>query len=159
MSQTAETDIHEAHYDPDCSPEQVMQVLSALDRWSGRTARHVMHQRGNDRHNYRTSVIIEPSGPAEAGAAATRKIFHVPTRNVSKAGLGFVAPPVFMPRVISDRTLLVRTELMFRVGTQVKVKLGSADGKMPTLSGVIMRLRPIHFGFFDVGVRFVAREP
>src|SRR5262249_53467829 len=142
-----------------CTPEQVMQVLSALDRWSGRTARHVMHQRGSDRHNYRTSVIIEPSAPAVPGEAVMRKIFHVPTRNVSKAGLGFVAPAVFMPRVVCDRTLLVRTELAFRVGTQVKIKLGSADGKMPTLSGVIMRLRPIHFGFFDVGVRFVAREP
>ena len=92
-----------------------------------------MHQRKSDRHNYRTSVIIE-AGEEQPGAAASRKIFHVPTRNVSKAGLGFVAPPVFMPRVLSDRTLLVRTELMFRVGTQVKVKLGSADGKMPTLT-------------------------
>src|SRR3954468_17860982 len=116
MSQSAKTAINEAHYDPDCTPEQVTQVLSALDRWSGRTARHVMHQRSNDRHNYRTSVIIEASGPATAPGAATRKIFHVPTRNVSKAGLGFIAPPVFMPRVMSDRTLLVRTELMFRVG-------------------------------------------
>ena len=157
MSHPVETGIAEAHYDPDCTPEQIVQVLSALDRWSGRTARHVMHQRKSDRHNYRTSVIIE-AGEEQPGAAASRKIFHVPTRNVSKAGLGFVAPPVFMPRVLSDRTLLVRTELMFRVGTQVKVKLGSADGKMPTLSGVVMRLRPIHFGFFDVGIRFVARE-
>src|SRR4029078_3782541 len=129
MSQNAETDIHEAHYDPDCSPEQVMQVLSALDRWGARSARHVFYQRSNDRHNYRTSVIIEPSGPAVAGETTMRKIFHVPTRSVSKTGLGFVAPPVFMPRVVSDRTLLVRTELVFRVGTQVKIKLGSADGK------------------------------
>jgi len=158
MSHSVETDISEAYYDPDCTPEQIVQVLSALDRWSGRTAKHVMHQRKSDRHNYRTSVIIEAADP-QSGGTASRKIFHVPTRNVSKAGLGFVAPPVFIPRVLSDRTLLVRTELMFRVGTPVQVKLGSADGKMPTLSGVVMRLRPIHFGFFDVGIRFVAREP
>jgi hypothetical protein len=158
MSHSVETDISEVHYDPECTPEQIVQVLSALDRWSGRTAKHVMHQRKSDRHNYRTSVIIE-AGEERSGTAGLRKIFHVSTRNVSKAGLGFVAPPIFMPRVLSDRTLLVRTEAMFRVGTQVKVKLGSADGKMPTLGGVVMRLRPIHFGFFDVGVRFVAREP
>ena len=31
MSPTAETDLAEVHYEPDCSPEQVQQVLAALD--------------------------------------------------------------------------------------------------------------------------------
>src|SRR6476620_4445257 len=88
--------IAEVHYEPDCPPEQVIHVLSALDRWSGRTARQVAHLRANDRHDYRTTVIIEPSVPAAPGEVALRQVFHVPTRNVSKAGLGFVAPPAFM---------------------------------------------------------------
>jgi hypothetical protein len=63
-----------------------------------------------------------------------------------------------MPRLMSDETPLVRSELMFRVGTQIKVNLASAAGVMPTLSAVVARLRPVHFGFFDIGVRFLARE-
>jgi hypothetical protein len=101
-------------------------------------------------------VIIEPSEAAVSGGAI-RQVFHVPTRNVSKAGLGFVVPPVFMPRLLSDESPLVRSEALFRVGANVKVRLAPSSGSMPTLRGVVIRLRPVHFGFFDVGVRFLGR--
>jgi len=159
MNTTSEYTCTEVHYEPDCSPEQLTHVLSALDRWSGRTAKHVTHLRSNDRHNYRTTVIIEPSIPVTPVDRLVKQVFHVPTRNVSKAGLGFVASPVFAPRMVSDKTPLLRSEAIFRVGAKIKVKLGPPDGKMPTLSAEITRLRPVHFGFFDVGVRFIAREP
>lgn len=159
MNPTSDETIAEVHYEPDCAPEQVAHVLSALDRWSGRTAKHVTHLRSNDRHNYRTTVIIEPSDPPVPADRIIRQVFHVPTRNVSKAGLGFVAPPVFTPRMLSDETPLIRSEVIFRVGAKIKVKLGPTDGKMPSLSAEIIRLRPVYFGFFDVGVRFIAREP
>jgi hypothetical protein len=50
MDPISENFIAEIHYEPDCTPEQVAHVLSALDRWSGRTARHVTHLRANERH-------------------------------------------------------------------------------------------------------------
>src|SRR5439155_19006210 len=129
MKQTAEPNVAEVHYEPDCPPEQVTHVLSALDRWSGRTARQVAHLRTNDRHDYRTTVIIEPNEPAAPGELVLRQVFHVPTRNVSKAGLGFVAPPVFMTRQPAAAASLVRTETIFKIGTTIKVKLGPSDGK------------------------------
>ena len=159
MRQTAEENITEVHFDPDCPVEQVTHVLSALDRWRGRTGRQVMQVRGNDRHDYRTTVIIEPSDLDTPGEAIVRQVFHVPTRNVSKAGLGFAAPAIFVARRATGKSPLVRTESVFQVGAKIKVKLGLADGKMPTLRAEITRLRPVCFGFFDVGVRFVSREP
>jgi len=159
MNPMPDQTVAEAHYEADCAPEQLTHVLSALDRWSGRTAKHVNHLRSNDRHNYRTTVIIEPSESTLSAQRYIRQVFHVPTRNVSKAGLGFVAPPVFRPKMLSDATPLVRSESIFRVGAKIRVKLGSPDGKMPTLCAEITRLRPVHFGFFDIGVRFIAREP
>jgi hypothetical protein len=157
MSQTTKPNVTEVHYEPDCAPEQVAQVLSALDRSSRRAARDVTHVRSNDRHAYRTTVIIEPGGAGAHGEPALRQVFHVPTRNVSKTGLGFVAPAVFVPRA-GSAAAPVRSENAFRVGTQVKIKLGPSTGKMPTLSAVITRFRPVHFGFFDVGIRFVSHE-
>jgi hypothetical protein len=149
--------VTEVHYDPDCDPEQLEQVLRALDQWSHRTARHVTHKRRTDRHSYRTTVFIEPQSVA-AAAPAIRQVFHVPTRNVSKSGLGFIAPPVFMPRLLCDETPLVRSETIFRVGARIRLRLQAADREMPTLSGEIKRLRLVHFGFYDIGVRFLARE-
>jgi hypothetical protein len=159
MDPISESTIAEIHYEPDCAPEQVAHVLSALDRWSGRTAKHVTHLRASERHDYRTTVIVEPSDPTGPPDQAVRQVLHVSTRNVSKAGLGFVAPPVFTPRMLSDATPLLRSEDIFRVGAKIKVKLGPADGKMPMLTGEVTRLRPVYFGFFDVGVRFITREP
>ena len=159
MNTLPEQTITEVHYEPDCAPEQLAHVLSALDRWSGRTSGHVTHLRSNDRHDYRTTVIIELTNPSTDEDGILRQVFHVPTRNVSKAGLGFVAPSVFVAKLLSDKTPLVRSEVVFRVGAKIKVRLGPADGKMPTLSAEITRLRPVHIGFFDVGVRFISREP
>jgi hypothetical protein len=159
MDPVSEKTIAEIHYEPDCAPEQVAHVLSALDRWSGRTAKHVTHLRATERHDYRTTVIVEPSDPTAPAERAIRQVLHVPTRNVSKAGIGFVAPPVFTPRVLSDDTPLLRSDVIFRVGAKIKVKLGPADGKMPSLTAEVTRLRPVYFGFFDVGVRFIEREP
>jgi hypothetical protein len=145
-------------YQPDCSPEQIEQVLSSLDRWSSRTGKHVTHQRAADRHNYRTTVIVEPNDP-QLPDSAPRRLFHVPTRNVSKTGLGFVIPPMFLPRLLSDATPLVHAEAAFRVGMKIKVTLGPPTGNMPQLWGEIVRMRQVHLGFFEIGVQFVDRGP
>src|SRR5438552_2630002 len=144
MSQIDQENLVEMHYEPDCSAEQIEQVLSALDRWSRRTAKHVTHQRASDRHTYRTTVIVEPNDSVLPNPAL-RQLFHVPTRNVSKTGLGFIVPPVFMPKLLSDATPLVRAESVFRVGMKIKVTLGPPTGMMPTLCAEIVRIRPVHF--------------
>jgi hypothetical protein len=143
-------------YQPDCSAEQIEQVLSSLDRWSSRTGKHVTHQRAADRHIYRTTVIVEPSDQQLADSAP-RRLFHVPTRNVSKTGIGFIAPPMFLPSLLSDATPLVHAESAFRVGMRIKVTLGPPTGTMPQLWGEIVRMRPVHLGFFEIGVQFVDR--
>lgn len=157
MTTTHEPRLTEIDYDPDCNPEQLAQVLHALDQWSDRTSGHVIHQRSSDRHHYRTTIAIEPE-PSPSHSPPFRQIFHVPARNVSKSGLGFVAPPLFMPRLLSDETPLVRSEHIFRVGATLKIQLHAPGKTMPTLRAEVARLRPVHFGFFDIGVRFLARH-
>ena len=157
MTTTQNHLLTEVHYDPDCKPEQLDQVLHALDQWSDRTARHVNHKRTSDRHNYRTTVTIEPS-PNQPHSAPYRQVFQVQARNVSKSGLGFVAPAVFMPRLLCDETPLVRSELIFRVGAPLTVRLQGRGQKRLDLKAEVMRLRLVHFGFFDIGVRFLARD-
>jgi hypothetical protein len=158
MSRISDRYTAEVHYEPDCPPEMVRQVLAALDRWSDRTGNHVTHARASERHDYRTNVIVEASDPAVFGGSSFRRVFHVPARNVSKTGLGFVAPPVFVPRMSSDATPLMRADVIFRLGAKVKVTLGLVSDKTRTLTGEIIRVRPIHHGFLDVGVRFVASD-
>lgn len=149
--------IVEIEYDPDCTPEQVEQVLLALDRWSVRTAGHVNHQRGTPRRDLRTLIIVEGSQPTPE-YSCVRQIFHIPTRNISRSGLGLIVPPVFVPRMLSDATPLVRSEVAFKVGQGIKVQFGPEGTTLPALRGVIVRMRAVHLGFWELGVRLVARE-
>jgi PilZ domain-containing protein len=148
----------EVQYAPDCSPEQIEEVLSSLDRWSERTAKHVVHRRRAKRHQYHTNVTVELYDGQDADATP-RQTFTVTTRNLSKTGLGLVIPPVLVPRLLSDATPLVRSEAVFQVGMKIRVTLGPPTGIMPTLWAEIVRVRPVHFGFFEIGVRFLDREP
>lgn len=147
----------EVEYDPDCTPQQLEQVLLALDRWSVRTAGHVNHQRGAPRRDLRTVIIVEGSQPTPENGCL-RQIFHIPTRNISRSGLGLIVPPVFVPRMLSDATPLVRSEAAFRVGQQIKVQFGPEGTTLPALRGVIVRMRAVHLGFWELGVQLVARE-
>jgi hypothetical protein len=68
-----------------------------------------------------------------------------------------VAPPIFMPKMLSDATPLIRAESAFKLGMKIKVTLGLPTGMMPTLCGEIVRVRPVHLGFLEIGVRFLDR--
>jgi hypothetical protein len=151
------TKVLEIEYDPDCTPEQVEQVLLSLDRWSVRTAGHVNHHRGAERHDLRTVVIVEGSPPTPENGCL-RQIFHIPTRNLSQKGLGLIVPPVFVPRVLSDATPLVRTDTVFRVGQEIKIRFGPEGTTLPALRGVIVRMRVVHLGFWELGVQLTARD-
>jgi hypothetical protein len=156
MTATCETPLQEIHYEPDCSPDELRQVIGVLERWSRRTRKHVTHVRASHRHEYRTTVLVETSEITADGPA--RRLFHVPARNVSKTGLGIIAPPVFVPKLLSDTTPLLRADTVFRLGAKVKLVLGSQLPNAPVVIAEVIRVRLIHHGFFDIGVRFLARE-
>jgi len=158
MTTSVNITVADVHYEPDCSPEQLIQVLSAMDRWSGMTGQHIIQQRTSDRHHYRTTLSIERVNAAAKQSGPRRQVFHVAARNVSKSGLGFIAPPAFLPRMLSEETPLLRTDAIFLPGTPVTVNLGPVAGKIPPISGVITRVRPVQLGFFEIGVKFVSRD-
>jgi hypothetical protein len=154
---TTELCIDEILYEPDASPQLVTEVLSKLDRWSDRTADHVTHLRSSTRHDYRVPVLVERCEVTPSGEPPARQILSVQSRNLSKNGMGLIAAPVYLPRLISDEHPLLRAETVFRVGAAFKITL-APHSKLPPVSGVVMRLRQVHFGFYDVGVQFVGRE-
>jgi hypothetical protein len=157
MNEATPNQVVEVVYEPDCPREQVEQALAALARWSGRVSRHALKQRRSDRHDYPVTIVIEVVETASPQCVPVRRIFHVTARNISRAGLGFIAPAVFVPQQ-ADRFPLIRSEATFQVGAGIKVRMPSTTTSMPPLQAVITRIRPINFGFLDVGVRFLARE-
>jgi hypothetical protein len=46
---------------------------------------------------------------------------------------------------------------MFPLGADVKVWLSESSRAGSALCGTIVRRRPVHLGFFDIGIQFVSR--
>jgi hypothetical protein len=158
MSASAESTIPEVHYEPDCQPEQLRQVLSSLDRVSTVTGQKAIPLRRNARHLYRTTVIVERQVAAEFFETVRREIFHVTARNVSTSGLGFITPALFVPRKSSEDAAPVRAEEVFQLGMPIKVTLGQTRGKKPVLDASIIRVLQVNPEFFEIGVAFAARK-
>jgi hypothetical protein len=156
MNVACESTPAEIQYEPDCSSEEMSHVLAVLDRWSRRTAKYVRHARACHRHEYRTMVMVEVNDQEDE--IPLRRVFRVPARNVSKTGLGIIAPPVFVPRSQSDATSILRADMVFRLGAKVKITLGSRLQAATIVRAQVTRMRLIHNGFFDIGVRFLSRE-
>jgi len=147
-------------YLPDCTTEQSAQVHALLDWWSSRNERSVAHLRQHERRDYRGPAILEmPLASVEPHVEDHGQVvaFHVLARSLSASGLGFIAPGWFVPQLISDETALINTELAFRAGRLVTVRLPRGDAPALVVMGQVARIRPIHHGFFDIGVRFISR--
>lgn len=159
MNATAVPTFVEVEYDPDCTPQQFAEVLASLDRWSVRTQDHVTYLRKCERHDYRTSVVVARCEvPPLAGTPVSKLMFQVMGRNLSQSGLGFLSPPVFVPRLLSDETPLVRGEFAFRLGIEVNVKLVPKVGPPLLVRASVTRIRPVQGGFTEVGIAFIERE-
>jgi len=150
-------------YFPDCTDREIHEVLAILDKWSQRNASHVTHLRAAERRDFRGLVVTiatdpEPGTIADApgGALVT---CHVPARNLSQTGFGFIAPPVFAPRWMSDGTPLLKTSELFRIGRRLTLQFERGGAAPLQMDGTVVRARPIHRGFFEIGVRFCGRKP
>jgi hypothetical protein len=150
-------------YLPDCTDRDIQEVLALLDKWSQRNASHVTHLRGAERRDFRGLVVTiasnaVPGTIADAPQGATVTC-RVPARNISQTGFGFIAPPVFAPRWMSDGTPLLKTCELFRPGRNVTLQFERGGAAPLQVDATVVRLRPVHRGFFEVGVRFCGRKP
>lgn len=144
-------------YGPDCTTEQIQEVLASLERWSARTKEHVTYSRKSERHDFQKDLLVEISLAGEKTKKATRQWFKVKSRNLSRSGVGIVLPPMFIPRLFGDDTPFVRGDEAFRVGVELIVKLVPPDGPIILIRSVVKRVRTIHLGFLEAGLRFLER--
>ena len=162
MSSSAEVPNEHIECYPDCSHRQLESVLDTLAKWSARNSSNVAHLRASPRRELRgvVTLFLSHRHPkvTDKDAPLMRLALRVPARNISQGGLGLVAPPQFVPPLLTDSTLLLKTVNLLREGVPVTIQL-SRDGAPPLIiDGIVARLRPTHQGFFDVGVKFVERK-
>lgn len=149
------------HYLPDCTHRQFEEVLAALARWSARNAPHVTHLREAERPDYHGVVVaarLLPAARAAGQAPAIDAVFRLVARNVSRRGIGLIAPPQYVPQVLSVRTPVLKTGRVFQPPAILALALPRRSQPQLVVRAQIVRLRPIVHSFFEIGARFTGRE-
>jgi hypothetical protein len=138
----------------------VRAVLDALNWWSERSEEHRSNQRRHGRNLYEAVVWMQPL-PASSRPGAERVgrpvQLQVQARNLSQSGISLLAAPQFEPDLINDDTPLLSAEGIFRLGRPVAIGLNPTQQEPLWIEGQVVRVRKVHQGFLEVGIRFTRR--
>jgi len=144
-------------YRPCWEPDEVMQVLEGLDRLAKRASKHVLQRRRTERKPYTAGVLITQNrrGRMQDGGKA---LLHVVARNLSRSGVGLLAPLFFEPEIPSPDSPMLRSANVFREGAVLEIGLWKPNATLLWLYGSVIRARTVQHDFLDVGVRFNGRR-
>jgi len=138
-------------------PEVVAQVLDGLDRVGKRGQNaSVAQKRRSERKAYSAIVVIIQNRAVRLKDGSRAKL-PVMARNLSRSGLGLLAPIFFEPVLPGPESPTLQARNVFREGAALEIGLRKACGSMLWLYGSVMRARIVQHDFLDIGVRFNAR--
>lgn len=99
--------------------------------------------------------------PADSRPSAQRNArpvqLLVQARNLSQSGISLLAAPRFEPNLIADDTPLISAEAIFRLGRPMAIALNLTQQLPLWMEGQVVRVRRVHQGFLEVGIRFTRR--
>jgi hypothetical protein len=138
-------------------PEIVAHVLDGLDRISKRgQASALVQKRRCERRAYSAIVSIMQNRAVRLRDGSRAKL-PLMARNLSRSGLGLLAPLHFEPAASKSRLPPLQSRNIFREGTCLEIGLQKGDGVMLWVYGTVMRARVVQHDFLDLGVRFTAK--
>ena len=162
MSSSAAISAEQIEYYPDCTCPQIERVLGIMEKWSVRNAANVVQLRSHPRRELRgfVTAITDYHDPyrSDPDAPPLRLALRVPARNISQGGLGLIAPQGFVPQVLSDESPAIKTLDVFHEGVKLTIQLDRQAAPALIVAGDVVRVRPTHEGFFEIGVQFTERS-
>ena len=119
--------------------KEAIDVLSILDRWSGRLDGHCSQKRQISRRPFRSRITIYiPGADSLAGESAEAANFQAWGRNLSQTGLGFV----YKGQIKSENLIICLDP--------------DATGSH-WFNAELVRSRQVHNDFWEYGVKFIGR--
>jgi hypothetical protein len=138
-------------------PEVVAHVLEGLERVGKRSQGSAMLQkRRSVRRTYNAIVSIIQNRSIRLRDGARAKL-PLMARNLSRSGLGLLAPLFFEPAVPGRLSPTLQSRGVFREGSCLEIGLQKSEDKTLWLYGTVVRARVVQHDFLDIGVRFNAR--
>ena len=142
------------------SRDTAEQVADILERWRKRSEDHYSNRRRDHRFPYPNRVIVVASIPGDESIPGTplNVVVQTQTRNLSCGGVSLLVAPSFLPQQPEGGAPTLHAERIFVVGRVVSIGLPRQGDDCLWMRGTIVRCRPVHFGFRECGVSFVARQ-
>jgi hypothetical protein len=138
-------------------PEVVAHVLEGLDRVGKRSQGAAMAQkRRSERRTYNAIVSIIQNRAVRLRDGARAKL-PLMARNLSRSGVGLLAPMFFEPAVSGQLSPTLQSRSVFREGACLEIGLRKSESNMIWLYGTVVRARVVQHDFLDIGVRFTAK--
>jgi len=138
-------------------PEIVAHVLDGLDRIGKRGQMSAMAQKRRcERRAYNALVSILQNRAVRLRDGSRAKL-PLMARNLSRSGLGLLAPLFFEPAHPKSRLPTLQSRNIFRDGSCLEIGLRRGDSSMIWLYGTVVRARVVQHDFLDLGVRFTAK--
>lgn len=138
-------------------PEIVAHVLDGLDRIGRRgQTPGMMQKRRCERRAYNAIVLVLQNRAVRLRDGSRAKL-PLMACNLSRSGLGLLAPLYFEPAEPKSRLATLQSRNIFRDGACLEIGLRKKEGNLLWLYGTVMRARVVQHDFLDIGVRFSAK--
>lgn len=144
-------------YRPCWEAAEIAQVLEGLDRLSKRAGGKQSSQRRRcERKAYNAQVLVSQNRKVRL-QDGSRAMLHLVARNLSRSGLGLLAPLFFEAEIPSQDAPMLRSVNVFKDGGVLEIGLRKHCGETLWVYGTVIRARTVQHDFLDVGIRFNAR--
>jgi hypothetical protein len=144
-------------YRPCWETGEVQQITQGLERLNGQKGKAIVQRRRCERKKYTAPVLITQHRKGKV-VEGPRVMLHVVARNLSRSGIGLLAPLFFEPEVAAHGSPMLRAASLFREGAALELGLIKQSGSLLWVIGSVVRARTIQQDFLDIGIRFVSRR-
>lgn len=143
-------------YEPCWQEDEIEQVLATLGRLEKRKSDNLVVQRRHERKPYVAPVLVALHRKGRNGRS--RSLLTVISRDLSRSGLGLIAPLFFEPDDSDESVTMLRGANVFREGAVLDLGLRKLSGDLLWLFGTVLHVCTVQHDFLDVGIRFNGRR-
>jgi hypothetical protein len=143
------------HYHSCWEEAEIEHVLATLSRLEQGVSGNLLHQRKDERKPYIAPVLVAIH---RKGKRTSRALLTVVARDLSRSGIGLLAPLFFEPPGDDHTEAMLRADQVFREGSVLDLGLRKSDDELLWVYGTVLRICTVQHDYLDVGIRFNGRR-
>jgi hypothetical protein len=143
------------HYHSCWEEAEIEHVLATLSRLEQGISGSTLQQRRDQRKMYVAPVLVAIH---RKGKRTSRALLTVVARDLSRSGIGLLAPLFFEPPGGDPTETMLRADQVFREGSVLDLGLKKPDDQLLWVYGTVQRICTVQHDYLDVGIRFNGRR-